>query len=183
LKKYLFSLSFYTFHATKTIKGFSKNQSSSMEEDQVHYSWRFKDDVSRNIRVYEIRRRYFKKSSGSHDDSERPFTVIIYDYTDVRDKKLFSDLFYSDDWDTTRGSDGNVSNDVKFCCELWREFGLDKLYGDFSPAHIEHDLTRAPPKVYRNTLENVMSDQYGCHSWTENPNKKRLILEEIPEEA
>ena len=129
------------------------------------YSWRYKDDKSRDIRVYEIRRAFtiFNDDNVPEglDTSEIPFTVVLHRYSQTGDKPLFSDLFYCDDWDENRGSDGKTSHDVRFCCSLWEDLGLHKENGPFTPSCIEHDLQRAPA-VYRNKLENVMNIRYGC---------------------
>lgn len=121
-------------------------------QEPTQYKWRRKDDVTRNICVYEITR----------STDQIPFTVLIHDYTTRGDIQLFSDLFWSDDWDEERGKDGQVSDDVKFCIQLWKDLGLKIKTGeDFQPKHIVHDLERFPT-VYRNTLENVMNIRYGC---------------------
>lgn len=114
------------------------------------YKWRFQEDNTRDLKVYEIQK----------DDGKKPFTVVLRRYSEGGDKQLFSDLFWSDDWDEKRGNDGTVSDDVKFCISLWKKLGLEAQYGSFHPKHIEHDLDRFPI-VYRNTLENVMSLQFG----------------------
>ena len=111
------------------------------------YSWQFKEDKSRDFGIHEIKR------------GDDPFTVIITQFSKVGHKQLFSDLFYSDDWD--EGRSDIPSNDVKFCIKLWNHLGLDKEHGPFHPRHIEHSLDRSP-LVYRNTLENVMNIKYGC---------------------
>ena len=116
----------------------------------MQYSWKSKDDPSRDLRIYEITR----------NDNKKPFTVVLRSFSKVGDKQLFSDLFWSDDWDEVRGKDGTVSDDIKFCIGLWKELGLEDVHGAFHPKHIEHDLDRFPI-VYRNTLENVMSAQFG----------------------
>ncbi len=118
----------------------------------TQYKWAFDQDKSRNIKIFEITR----------STDPVPFTVLIHDYTTRGDKQLFSDLFFSDEWDECRGEDGQVSDDVRFCIQLWRDLGLTELLGeDFHPKHIEHDTDRWPT-VYRNTMENVMSRKYGC---------------------
>lgn len=141
-----------------------------MSENRVEYSWRFKDDVSRNIRVYEITRTYVYEKG--RPVTNKPFTVILYDYPTVRDKKLFSDLFFSDEW--------GRNTDVNFCAELWKEFGLEDLHGPFTQEQIEHDLTRAPPKIYRDTIENVMDTRFGNQPLDMVKSKKsKIILEEF----
>ena len=119
---------------------------------KMEYKWQFKQDKSRDLGIHEIIRR--------DGQVEEPFTVIIYNYSKVGDKQLFPDLFYSDDWDVGR-SDKHISDDVKFCINLWKQLGLEVEHGPFHPKHIVHDLSRSPI-VYRNTMENVMNRKYGC---------------------
>lgn len=133
---------------------------------ETEYFWKFKTDESRNFGIHEITR--------INGDRREPFTVIIYNYSDVGDKQLFPDLFYSDDWDEGRSA-SVISSDVKFCIHLWKYLGLEEKYGVFHPRHIEHDLDRSPI-VYRNTMENVMNRKFGCgHSRFENAVKETPV--------
>jgi hypothetical protein len=116
------------------------------------YKWRFEHDEKRDVAAYEITR----------DTDTVPHTVLVFQYMKTGPIALFSDIFYSDDWDSDRGAHGVVSDDIRFLCELWRELGLkDKLGEDFQPKHIAPDPNRAPI-VYRNTLESVMAQKFGC---------------------
>lgn len=117
----------------------------------TEYSWRRKDDFSRDLCVYEI----------TKSTQKVPFTVIIFHYSERGDAPLFPALFWSNDWDEGRGLDGNVTDDVQFCISFWKHLGLEKVHGPFKPCHIEHDLTCTPPSIYRNTLEKVMDLRFG----------------------
>lgn len=129
--------------------GHSENRKA---ETGVQYKWRMEPDYSRDLMVYEIWR----------STDKVPHTIIIQQFSTFGHAQMFKDLFFSDDWDRERGNDGQVSDDIKFCCELWAELGLKEILGEeFQPKHIAHDSDRYP-RVYRNTLENVMSIKYGC---------------------
>lgn len=118
---------------------------------KLNYTWRRIDDHSRNLCAYEIQRA----------NDKLPYTILIFNYTTIGDKQLFSDLFYASSWDERRGLDNEVSDDVKFCMSLWRELGLYDRYGeDFQPKHIEHDLDRVP-QVYRKSIEQVFAKRFG----------------------
>ncbi len=114
------------------------------------YSARFIDADKVDIRVFEI-----KKSNVT-----LPWTIIVFDHSKVGDRQMFSDIFYSSDWDEKRGEDGFVSDDIKFCIGYWKELGLDKLHGNFSPSHVQFDEKRIPA-VYRKDAEEVIMKKFG----------------------
>ncbi len=114
------------------------------------YKWRFFDHPKRDIRVYEIVR----------SDCDKPWTIILFDYSKVGDEQLFSDIFYSVKWDEKRGDDGKVSYDIKFLINLWVELGLDKKYGSLAPRHIVYDDSRMP-SVYRTPAVDVITQKFG----------------------
>jgi hypothetical protein len=117
----------------------------------VQFRWAFEHDKGRNVKGFEVWR----------STDSVPHTVLIHDYDKRGDKQFFSDIFWSDDWDASRGAEG-VTDEIKFLCQLWQDLGLKEIEGeDFQPKHVvfEHDRF---PTVYRNTLENVMAQQFGC---------------------
>lgn len=130
----------------------------------TRYSWRFAQDETRDLGIYEIQREKYIDMNGNIEAKlELPFTVIITDFSKKGKKQLFSDIFFSEDWDILRGTDGFISDDVQFCINLWKEFGLDKELGeDFQPKHINHDDILRRPLLFRNSFEKVMSEKYGC---------------------
>jgi hypothetical protein len=119
--------------------------------EATQYRWRSRDDFSRDLCIYEITR--------STDTFS--FVVMIFQYSKVGDYQLFHDLFSDPSWDIHRGTDGQVSDDVKFCIGLWEELGLVGKYGSLQPIHIKPDPSRSPT-VFHNTLENIMNMKYGC---------------------
>jgi len=121
----------------------------------AQYKWQFQQDTTRDIGVYEITR----------STDTVPHTVLIHRFSTRGPRQLFSDIFYSDDWDADRGNSGiGASDDVRFLCELWKELGLKEQTGeDFQPKHVtEFQEPDRYPTVYRNALENVMTIKYGC---------------------
>lgn len=118
----------------------------------MQYAWRYETDASRDLVMVEIRRKV---------DGEEPFTVLLHHFSECGFAQLFSDLFYSDDWDVGRGANGETSSDIRFLIGLWREFGLEEENGPFHPKHINLAMDRYP-LVYRRCLEDVMSQKYGC---------------------
>lgn len=139
----------------------------------TQYKWKLLEDKSRDIAIYEITR----------STDKIPHTILLHQYSKCGPQQLFSDLFFSDDWDECRGKDGNVSDDVKFCIELWKLLGCEESTGEsFQPKHIIHEMNRYPT-VYRNTAENIMNIKYGCHSIeihdeidTTLPEKNKLVI-------
>ena len=119
----------------------------------AQYKWQFRQDTTRDIGVYEITR----------STDTVPHTVLIHAFSARGPRQLFSDIFYSDDWDSDRGKSGlGASDDIRFLCELWKELGLKEQTGeDFAPKHVVQESDRYPT-IYRNTLENVMNIKYGC---------------------
>ena len=116
------------------------------------YKYRFVEDETRDLVVYEISR---------DTENEKPYVIIVHNFHEKNHSQMFSDLFQFNSWDEKRGKNG-VSEDVEFCINMWKELGLVELLGEeFQPKHIEVDLTRRASK-FRNTLENVMYEKYGC---------------------
>ena len=118
----------------------------------MQYAWRYDQDATRDLVMVEIRR----------NDGEEPFTVLLHHFSECGFKQLFSDLFYSDDWDVGRGANGETSSDIRFLIGLWKELGLEEEEGEpFHPKHINLAMDRYP-LVYRRDLESVMAQKYGC---------------------
>lgn len=119
--------------------------------EQGYYQYRYKDDLSRNIRAWEIIK----------PGDELPFTVLVYDYSNSGDAPLFADLFVCQDWDPTRGQDGQTSHDIHFLRFLWNKLGLETEYGEeFLPKHINLFPNRSP-LVYRRKIEDVFALRFG----------------------
>lgn len=117
--------------------------------EKTFYSWRRLEDKSRDLGMFEIRRAY-GVDPDHLDTSEKPFTVLLYNFSKVGPRGLFNDIFYSNDWNETR-------SDVDFLVGMWKELGLE---GEFHLDKVEHNLWKAPI-VYRNTIENVMAKRFG----------------------
>ena len=143
-----------------------KGKEGGQKKLDTKYAWRFKADETRDLGIFEIRRSFYRgilpNGDNQWDETEAPFTVVIYKYREQGDAFLFRSLFYCDDWDKLRGADGKISDDIQFCCELWEDLGLKRTFGQFSPPHIQWNTDNAPPIIYRNTMENVMNIKYGC---------------------
>lgn len=118
---------------------------------QTGYAHRWIYDKHRDVAAHEIRK----------STCDVPYTVLIYHFSKIGHRSLFSDLYYTDSWDENRGSDGRASDDVIFCINLWKELGLEESVGEpFHPKFIEHDLSRYP-MIYRRSLEEVMERTFG----------------------
>lgn len=125
---------------------------------ELHYAWTFKEIKECDFGVYEVKR---AERNGDGWVIEEPFTVVIHEYSKRGDYPLFQGLFHCGAWDPERGSDSLVSSDVKFCIELWKEFGLVDEYGPFTPIHIQPDHGRIPV-VYRRPMHQVLTQAFGC---------------------
>ena len=133
----------------------SNSLSTSTRKNTYCYNWNFKNLPYPDIGIYEITRA-FEKPNGALE-VDLPFTVVIHEYSIRGDQPLFPSLFFARAWDAHRGTDGNVSSDVQFCIELWKEL---KLPGEFTPDCLVFDYTRVPI-VYRRSMEQAMNHIIG----------------------
>ncbi len=123
-----------------------------LETIEHKYKYRYKEDDTRNICVYEIQRDV---------PNQDPYTVIVYDFARLGHRQLFNDIFWCDSWDSERDGTNEISSDIKFLIGLWEELGLVEETGEqFHPKHIEHDLLQYPT-IYRRPMEEVMARKYG----------------------
>ncbi len=87
----------------------------------------------------------------------RPFTTVIYRYSERGDSPIFTDVWISKEWGST--------TDIQFLSSLWShlhgpdtDFPLDDLLDKATDACLpsNHHVPRAEPHVYRRTLEQVV---------------------------
>jgi len=109
------------------------------------YEARFLHQKQINVGAWEIKK----------PGVEKPFTVLIYNYSEFGDLPLFTDLFVCKEWDPERSE--VASQDILFLRHLWRELGLkEKMNGEeFSPHHINLWPER-PDMVYRRDGDEVI---------------------------
>lgn len=122
----------------------------NQDEHKPRYSFRLKEDVTRNLCVYEIIR-----------EGDLPYTVIVQNFAEVGHRQLFNDIFFCDSWDPSRGQGDTVGYDIQFLINLWSQLELDKETGEsLHPKHIIQDPLRFP-FIYRRSMEDVMNRKYG----------------------